>query len=55
LGIKVLRMFTQEAENPHCGKLRVPFMKRTTGSWPTSESIFVLSWGSSVIGVPRGF
>ena len=36
LGIKVLRMFTTDAEKPHCGKLRVPFMNRTTESDATS-------------------
>jgi len=55
LGIKVFRMFTTDAENPHCGKLRVPFMNRTTGSWATSESIFCLICGSSVMGIPGGY
>ena len=49
LGIKVLRMFTTDAENPHCGKLRLPFMNRTTESEATSWSIFCLSAGSSAM------
>ncbi len=54
LGTKVFKMFTTDAENPHWGKLRVPFMNNTTVSDWTSESIFFLSAGSSVMGFPRG-
>ena len=53
LGTKVLRMFTTDAENPHCGKLRVPFMNRTTGSAWTMVSSFFLRAGSSVMAVLR--
>jgi hypothetical protein len=48
-------MFTTDAEKPHCGKLRVPFMNRTTGSCATRPSIFDLSCGSRDIGVVGGF
>jgi hypothetical protein len=51
LGTKVLRMFTTEAENPHCGKLRVPFMKRTTSSDEISCSSRVRSSGVKVVKV----
>jgi hypothetical protein len=42
-------MFTTDAENPHWGKLFVPFMNRTTESDATSWSIFCLMAGSRVI------
>ena len=48
LGTKVLRMLMTDAENPHCGKLRLPFMNNTTVSLFTIESILVLSEVSMV-------
>jgi hypothetical protein len=49
-GIKVLRMLTTDAENPHCGKLRVPFMKRTTSSEAIICSSFWRCSGVKFIG-----
>jgi hypothetical protein len=48
-------MFTTDAENPHCGKLRLPFMNRTTESLATSWSIFLRVSESSVMVAFRGF
>ena len=55
LGIMVLRMLTTDAENPHCGKLRVPFMNSTTASDETIWLIFWRSCGSRVMGGVDGF
>jgi hypothetical protein len=55
LGIRVLRMLTTPAEKPHWGKLRLPFMNRTTESLATRCSIFLRVSESSVMVAFRGF
>src|ERR1700722_16151263 len=47
-----LRICTTAAENPHCGKTGVPFMKSTTGAsaiWSRIRSFTVLSILSSLL------